>query len=233
MYLIPGKSDYEAVRSTGQSSDEEDPNNDDDEDETIEEEDVDKEFLEEDKEDMDIESSGDDGVDEESVDEESAEEDDEAKDDDGNSGFNGGDSDDEENGEDFLNSFDGTAQCVKVIDNMTTGFPSVGKTNSKSKYVPKPLFALILTPTRELAVQISQHLKAASKYTTISVSVVVGGLSSQKQERLLNRGPEIVIATPGRLWELIEEGHPHLIQVDTLKCVRCCSELIFCVRIRY
>ncbi|KAK3927781.1 ATP-dependent RNA helicase DDX24, partial [Frankliniella fusca] len=113
----------------------------------------------------------------------------------------------------------GKAHCVKVIDNIDFDFPIMGKSKvkSKSQYTPKPLYALILTPTRELAVQISEHLKAAAKYTDIAVSVVVGGLASQKQERILNRGPEIVVATPGRLWELIHEGHPHLSNVDSLR----------------
>lgn len=112
-------------------------------------------------------------------------------------------------------------ECVKVIDNVAFNFPVGGKTKTKSKtkYIQRPLYALVLTPTRELAVQISQHLRDAAKYTDINVAVVVGGLSSQKQERLLNRGPEIVVGTPGRLWELINEGHPHLIQVDSIKYV--------------
>jgi ATP-dependent RNA helicase DDX24/MAK5 len=47
--------------------------------------------------------------------------------------------------------------------------------------------------------------------------VLVGGLAAVKQERILNTGPEIVIATPGRLWELIYEGNPHLSQIDSIK----------------
>lgn len=38
-----------------------------------------------------------------------------------------------------------------------------------------------------------------------------------KQERILRNGPEIVVATPGRLWELIEERNPHLHQIDSIK----------------
>lgn len=44
-------------------------------------------------------------------------------------------------------------------------------------------------------------------------------MASVKQERLLNKCPEIVVATPGRLWELIQEGNPHLSQVDNIKLV--------------
>ena len=39
---------------------------------------------------------------------------------------------------------------------------------------------------------------------------IVGGLARQKQERLLNRNPQVVVATPGRLWEFVAEGHPWL-----------------------
>lgn len=111
---------------------------------------------------------------------------------------------------------DKTKKCVYSVDNVAD-FPTFADSKEKSRYISKPLYALVLTPTRELAVQISQHLKTAAKYTPISVAVVVGGLAPQKQERLLNRGPEIVVATPGRLWELIEEGHPHLAKIDKLR----------------
>ncbi|XP_077277605.1 ATP-dependent RNA helicase DDX24 [Temnothorax americanus] len=81
----------------------------------------------------------------------------------------------------------------------------------------KPLYALILTPTRELAVQIKNHLTQAAKYTDIKIAVVFGGVAAVKQERILNKGPEIVIATPGRLWELIQEGNSHLNQIDSVR----------------
>ncbi|KAL0128779.1 hypothetical protein PUN28_003878 [Cardiocondyla obscurior] len=81
----------------------------------------------------------------------------------------------------------------------------------------KPLYALILTPTRELAVQIKNHLTQAAKYTDIKIAVVLGGMAAVKQERILNKGPEIVIATPGRLWELVQEGNPHLSQMEFVR----------------
>ncbi|XP_063897514.1 ATP-dependent RNA helicase DDX24 [Helicoverpa armigera] len=100
--------------------------------------------------------------------------------------------------------------CVKVVDNIEIpGHVSV-KTG-------KPLFALILTPTRELAIQISRHLIAAAKYTGIRVATIVGGMAAVKQERVLRCGPEVVVATPGRLWELITQGQPHLQQLDSVK----------------
>lgn len=65
--------------------------------------------------------------------------------------------------------------------------------------------------------QIKSHLDAVLKYTDIKSAVVVGGVSSQKQERLLGYGPDIVVGTPGRLWELIQQGNDHLSQVADIQ----------------
>lgn len=80
----------------------------------------------------------------------------------------------------------------------------------------KPLYALILTPTRELCVQVKDHIIAAAKYTDIRIAAVFGGLAVVKQERILSKCPEIVVATPGRLWELINEGNKHLNKIDNI-----------------
>ncbi|XP_068148260.1 ATP-dependent RNA helicase DDX24 [Drosophila tropicalis] len=78
----------------------------------------------------------------------------------------------------------------------------------------RPLYALVLTPTRELAVQVKNHLVAAAKYTGIRVATIFGGLAVAKQERVLRQGPEIVVATPGRLWELYCQGNHHLSKIN-------------------
>ncbi|KAJ1656508.1 ATP-dependent RNA helicase [Dispira simplex] len=67
------------------------------------------------------------------------------------------------------------------------------------------LLGLILTPTRELAVQVREHLQALAQYTQARVINIVGGMAIQKQRRLLKRSPNIIVATPGRLWELLSE----------------------------
>ncbi|KAM6202760.1 ATP-dependent RNA helicase DDX24 [Rhynchocyon petersi] len=82
-----------------------------------------------------------------------------------------------------------------------------------------PLLGLVLTPTRELAVQVKQHIDAVTRFTGIKTAILVGGMSTQKQQRMLNRQPEIVIATPGRLWELVKEKHPHLSNLRQLRCL--------------
>nr|WCZ58417.1 ATP-dependent RNA helicase DDX24 [Paratrimastix eleionoma] len=80
-----------------------------------------------------------------------------------------------------------------------------------------PLLALILTPTRELAIQISEHLHRLFKFTSIKVVPLVGGISSQKQERLLATQPEVVVGTPGRIWDIIQQGNRHLNELENLR----------------
>lgn len=75
-----------------------------------------------------------------------------------------------------------------------------------TKTVPKEIKALILTPTRELAVQIGESFAAYGKYTGLRHTVVFGGLSQRPQVLALRTGVDILIATPGRLLDLIEQG---------------------------
>ncbi|KAI9482776.1 MAG: P-loop containing nucleoside triphosphate hydrolase protein [Benjaminiella poitrasii] len=64
------------------------------------------------------------------------------------------------------------------------------------------LTGLILTPTRELAIQVRDHIEKMAIFSNARVVAIVGGMSVQKQERLLKQNPDIIVATPGRLWEL-------------------------------
>ncbi|MBN3305089.1 DDX24 helicase, partial [Amia calva] len=110
--------------------------------------------------------------------------------------------------------------CVKVIEDIEFDFDTHEKTKSKAKHNPNsPLLGLVLTPTRELAVQVKHHIDAVAQFTGIKTAIIVGGMAPQKQARMLNRRPEIVIATPGRLWELIKERHPHLLNLKKLRCL--------------
>lgn len=79
----------------------------------------------------------------------------------------------------------------------------------KSKNTKKQIQALILTPTRELAMQIYKHLKAI---TELSIGCLVGGMSKEKQRRIINLAPTIFIATPGRLWDFIENEESEVIK---------------------
>ena len=79
-----------------------------------------------------------------------------------------------------------------------------------------PVRALILTPTRELAVQVAENVKAYAKHTPLRSTVVFGGMDMKPQTVLLRGGVEIVIATPGRLLDHIEQKNISLSQVQML-----------------
>ncbi len=66
--------------------------------------------------------------------------------------------------------------------------------------------AIILSPTRELSIQIHDDIVKFSKYMDVKTTILVGGKDLQKQRELLKRGTDIVIATPGRLLEHLENG---------------------------
>ncbi|KAG7466314.1 hypothetical protein MATL_G00163450 [Megalops atlanticus] len=126
----------------------------------------------------------------------------------------GGNEEDEEDDDDDSQKLG----CVKVIEDMEFDFDTAGKTEVPANQ-KQPLLGLILTPTRELAVQVKHHIDAVAQFTGIKTAIVVGGMAPQKQNRVLNRRPEIVIATPGRLWEMIKERHPHLLNLKQLRCL--------------
>ncbi len=74
--------------------------------------------------------------------------------------------------------------------------------------------ALILAPTRELALQISQSIHSYSKHLKIQKAVVFGGVSQKIQERELQKNIDILIATPGRLMDLMQQGFVKLNRVE-------------------
>ena len=70
----------------------------------------------------------------------------------------------------------------------------------------RKISSLIVTPTRELAIQIEENFKAYSKYTKLKTTVIFGGVSQHGQTRALSNGIDILVATPGRLLDLINQG---------------------------
>ena len=71
---------------------------------------------------------------------------------------------------------------------------------------PRKVKVLILTPTRELAIQIDESFAAYGKYTGLTHTVIFGGVSQLQQTNILRRGVDILVATPGRLLDLISQG---------------------------
>jgi ATP-dependent RNA helicase DDX24/MAK5 len=106
------------------------------------------------------------------------------------------------------------AYAVPIVHELLERRARLGQTC----HVSGPMLALVMTPTRELAMQVVEHIKAfAHAATDVKIAAVVGGMSAAKQERLLSQGPEIVVATTGRFWELISRhGNPFLADLSAL-----------------
>ena len=122
---------------------------------------------------------------------------------------------------------EGNVGCVGWVDDIpneefdrmladpTLTFPFLS-TSSNTLPTCKRLQVLILTPTRELCLQVCSHLRAAAVHTSIHVVSLVGGMAISKQTRLLARRPEIVVSTPGRYLQLLEEQHQYCQELDHL-----------------
>ena len=85
------------------------------------------------------------------------------------------------------------------------------KTNQRG---PKPIRALILTPTRELAIQIDESFASYGKHTGLTHLVVFGGVSQHAQTNALRFGVDILIATPGRLLDLVDQRFINLSNIQ-------------------
>jgi ATP-dependent RNA helicase RhlE len=78
----------------------------------------------------------------------------------------------------------------------------------------KKIRSLIVTPTRELAIQIEESFKAYGRYTGLTCTVVFGGVKQNPQTNALHNGVDILIATPGRLLDLMNQGFISLKDIE-------------------
>jgi ATP-dependent RNA helicase RhlE len=76
------------------------------------------------------------------------------------------------------------------------------------------LRSLIVTPTRELAIQIDDNIRAYAKYTKVRNAVIYGGVKQHRQVEQIKKGIHILVATPGRLLDLINQGY---VKLDAIK----------------
>ena len=91
------------------------------------------------------------------------------------------------------------AFAIPIIQNLS---------NCKKELKGKPkILSLVITPTRELAIQIGESFKIYGKYTNVNNTVIFGGVKQRSQTNILKRGVDILVATPGRLLDLIEQGY--------------------------
>ncbi len=107
--------------------------------------------------------------------------------------------------------------CAQTGTGKTAAFalPIIQKIN-RYKEINKHhhgILSLIVSPTRELALQIDESIKAYGKYTSIRNTVIYGGVNQSRQVRALQKGVDILTATPGRLLDLIQQGYVDLSQV--------------------
>lgn len=104
------------------------------------------------------------------------------------------------NGRDFLG-------CAQTGTGKTAAFAiPILQNLSKNKIPNKNIKALILTPTRELAIQIEENIHAYGKYLPLKELVIFGGVKQGNQEAALKKGVDILVATPGRLLDFIAQG---------------------------
>ena len=80
----------------------------------------------------------------------------------------------------------------------------------QDRLVPRTARALILAPTRELAIQIGQALRTYGRYLSLRQTVIYGGVGQFPQVKAMRRGVDVLVATPGRLLDLMEQGHLRL-----------------------
>ena len=87
---------------------------------------------------------------------------------------------------------------------------------SAKRALPTHCRMLVLAPTRELASQIADSARAYGKFSRMTVATVFGGTSINKNRQDLSRGVDLLVATPGRLLDLVEQGFANLAQVEIL-----------------
>ena len=100
----------------------------------------------------------------------------------------------------------------------TAGFtlPMLQLLSGKPRPAARTVRALVLTPTRELAAQVEESVRTYGKYLSLTSAVIFGGVNINPQIQRLARGLDILVATPGRLLDLMQQGAVDLRAVEIL-----------------
>jgi ATP-dependent RNA helicase RhlE len=108
--------------------------------------------------------------------------------------------------------------CAQTGTGKTAAFslPIVQLLNTSQVDGPKSVRTLIVTPTRELAIQIGECITTYARHTSIRHVVIYGGVGQKRQTDSLRRGVDIIVATPGRLLDLMQQGWITLSKVEYL-----------------
>jgi len=108
--------------------------------------------------------------------------------------------------------------CAQTGTGKTAAFalPILNAMTQDSQNSPRRIRTLIMCPTRELAAQINDNIEQYARYLNIRSMAMFGGVSQRPQERKLRHGVDILVATPGRLLDLISQGYVDLSHVRFL-----------------
>ncbi len=110
----------------------------------------------------------------------------------------------------------GTGKTAGFVLPMLQRLATVNGTPDPSRHATRPIRALILTPTRELAAQVEESVRTYGKYAKLNSLVVYGGVGIHPQIAALKRGVDILVATPGRLLDHQSQGTVNLSRVEIL-----------------
>jgi ATP-dependent RNA helicase RhlE len=102
---------------------------------------------------------------------------------------------------------------LPVLHRLSTDKAGLALANKSSK---RPIRALVLAPTRELAAQVEENIRTYAKYTNLNSAVIFGGVGIHPQIKLLANGVDILVATPGRLLDHVGQGTIKLDKIEIL-----------------
>ncbi|MCS0660198.1 DEAD/DEAH box helicase [Massilia terrae] len=102
---------------------------------------------------------------------------------------------------------------LPVLQRLSTDAAGLALRNKSSK---RPIRALVLTPTRELAAQVEESVRLYGKYTNLNSAVIFGGVGINPQIKLLANGVDILVATPGRLLDHMGQGTVDISKIEIL-----------------
>ena len=107
--------------------------------------------------------------------------------------------------------------CAQTGTGKTAAFaiPILQRLSGRVTKSHRPIRALVLTPTRELALQIKENFDLYGKYLSVRNTVIFGGVGQGPQVEALEKGVDVLVATPGRLNDLCNQGHIDLAGIET------------------